>query len=224
MKFKHNADLMFPRLKQVNSSVGRVYLIESGAHTGDVYPSITRILGAKPKPALEAWEKRVGKAEAARVRQTATVQGAGVHKLAECYLGNELLPDATPNVKELWRSLHPWLDEHITTVFAQEQDIYSHKLKVAGRMDLLAEVDHELAVVDIKTSKSEKKEDWIADYFLQATFYAVALYETMRLLPNHIYLPIVSPYGLQVFHSTPAQHFAELRSRIAEFYLTYEAA
>jgi genome maintenance exonuclease 1 len=201
-----------------------VYLVEDGSDKGEVYPSITRILAAKPKPALEAWKKRVGKREAARVSQVATVQGGNVHKLSECYLGNEPLPDYSPNVKELWRSLYPWFDEHITAVIAQEQDVYSRKLKVGGRMDLLAEVDGDLAVVDIKTAKQEKREEWVQDYFLQETFYAVAVYEITGQLPKRLILPVVSPYGLQLFESTPMQHFAELRQRIAEFYLTYEAA
>lgn len=224
MAFSHDDSLKFPKLKQHNSSIGRVYSVEDGKHKGKVYPSITRVLSAKEKPALEAWKKRVGAKEAARITQVARVQGGNVHKLLECYLENEPLPEASPNVAELWGKVHPWFDAHITRVRAQEQDVFSHKLRVAGRMDLLADVDMDLAVVDLKTAKQEKLEAWVQDYFLQCTFYAVSVYELTGQLPKKIILPVVSPYGLQLFESTPAKHFAELQRRIDEFYLTYEAA
>src|ERR1035437_166794 len=98
MPFVHDSSLNFPSLKQHNLSVGRVYLVENGPQAGQVYPSITRILAAKPKPGLEAWKKRVGPKEAARVSARASAQGGNVHKLSECYLGNETLPQYGPNV------------------------------------------------------------------------------------------------------------------------------
>jgi len=224
MPFEHEARFEFARLKQCNSSIGRVYSVETGPCQGHVYPSITRVLAARPKPALEAWKKRVGAAEAARVSQTATVKGSNVHKLAECFLGNEELPHVGPHVLESWNHLRVWLAEHITKVYTQEQDVFSRKLKVAGRMDLLADHDGVLSVVDVKTAKSQKREEWVEDYYLQATFYALAVYEQTGVLPGQIVIPIVSPAGMQVFHSKPAIWFPQLIERIDEFYDTYQAA
>ena len=224
MAFRHDDSLKFPTLKQHNSSIGRVYLVEDGSHKGNVYPSITRVLGSAPKPGLEAWKKRVGAKEAARISQRATIQGGNVHKLLECYLDNEPLPSMSTNVADLWNDVSPWLAEHVTCVFAQEQNVYSHKLRVAGRIDVLCEVDNAFAVLDLKTAAREKREEWVEDYFLQTTFYALGTYEVTGKLPGKLVLPVVSPYGLQIFESTPQKHFAELRRRIDEFYLTYEAA
>ena len=223
MPFIHDSSLTFPKLKQHNSSMGRVYLVEEGSYVGDVYPSITRTLAAKEKPGLAAWRKRVGNKEAARVSAVATAQGSNVHKLSECYLGNEELPEFGPNVKEMWRYLQPWLAENITKVYAQEQDVFSHTLKVAGRMDLLAEYRGENAVVDIKTSAREKLREYVQDYFLQTTFYALSVYELTGVKFKKLILPIVNPSGLQVFESTPGKHIDELVVRIEEFYETYEA-
>jgi genome maintenance exonuclease 1 len=222
----------FPTLKQHNLSIGRVYRVESGKDAGAVYPSITRILAARPKPALEAWKARLGRAEAAKQTARAGAQGANVHKLAECYLGNEELPSYGPNVTELWQHLHPWLHDNITAVIAQEQDVYSNKLQVGGRMDLLAnvrvwdtirsDIRGELAVVDIKTAKQEKRLEWVRDYFLQGTFYACAVFELTGLRVKKIVLPITHPGGLQVVECKPTEYLDELRERIDEFYLTYE--
>ena len=222
MEFRRDDSLVFPKLKQHNSSIGRVYSVEDGKHKGQVYPSITRVLGSKEKPGLVAWRKRVGAKEAARISQRATIQGGNVHKLLECYLDNEPLPDRSPNVVELWNGVRPWLDEHVTRVYAQEQNVYSHKLRVAGRIDVLCEVDNVFAVLDLKTAAKEKREEWVEDYFLQTTFYALGTYELTGKLPGKLVLPVISPYGLQLFESTPQKHFAELRRRIDEFYLTYE--
>lgn len=224
MAFRHDDSLIFPKLKQRNSSVGRVYLVEEGKHLGDVYPSITRILAAKEKPGLTAWRKRVGAKEAARVSQVATAQGGNVHRLSECYLGNEELPAFGPNVQEMWQHLQPWLAENVTKVYAQEQDVFSHTLEVAGRMDLLAEYRGENAVVDIKTAAREKLLEWVQDYFLQTTFYSLAVYELTGVRFKKLVLPIVNPSGMQVFESTPGKHIDELFSRINEFYETYDPA
>jgi len=55
--------------------------------------------------------------------------------------------------------------------------LYSKQLGVAGTTDCIAEFDGELAVIDFKTSKKPKPRDWIENYFVQAMFYGMALYE-----------------------------------------------
>lgn len=220
--FIHDESFQFRQLKQCNLPSGRVYQVAEGPDAGAVYPSITRVLGKKEKPELEAWKKRVGPEEAALQSARATVQGQNLHKLGECYLLNQNLPRHMPHIAELWYHLRPWIDEHITKVYAQEQDIYSEKLGVAGRMDLLFEYAGSfLCVGDFKSSKQFKKEAWVKDYFLQGTFYSVAVYEQTGRLPKKIILPIVSPTGLQVFEATPSEHFEELLDRVSDFYANY---
>ena len=48
---------------------------------------------------------------------------------------------------------------------------------MAGTTDCIAEFDEELAVIDFKTSKKPKPRDWIENYFVQAMFYGMALFE-----------------------------------------------
>lgn len=220
--FLHDDSLKFPLLKQCNLKAGRCYRAEDGKYKGRILPSITRVLGKKPKPQLEAWKVRVGPAEAARISAVATVQGSNIHNLQECYLKNQPLPRFSPNVGELWQYLHRWLDKTITCVYAQEQDVASFVLGVAGRLDLLAGVQGDvLAVIDAKSAARPKQERWIKDYFVQGTFYALAVYEITGRVVKKVLFPIVSPQGLQVFETTPAQHYQELRIRINDFYTTY---
>jgi len=224
--FEH-APFGFPRLQQVNHRVGRVYQVLSGEHFRQKYPSITRVLGAKPKPELAAWKKRVGSAEAARVTTESTTRGTSLHILAESYINNEAdqvataLPTLTDDVRQFWNDLSPWIDAHVQRVHGQEQDVYSAHLNVAGRMDLLATVDGDLAVVDFKTSRRPKKRDYVLDYFLQGCFYSLCVFEHTGQKVKRIIFPIVSPEGLDIFETTPAVEFEGLRQRIADYYAHY---
>jgi len=213
--FRHDDSLTFPKLRQVNLAEGRVYQVFG---TEIAYPSITRVLGAKPKPQLEAWKKKVGHQKAQAEAQFAARKGTTLHKLAELYLDNQELPPVLPHVAELWMNLRPWLGHHVTCVYAQEQDICSHMLKVAGRLDLLADVDGELAVVDIKNAKRIKKREWVRSYFVQGTFYSLAVFEAVGRVVKKIVLPICSPEGFQVEVAKPAEFFNELRADIDYYY------
>lgn len=223
MTFLHESLESLPQLRQVATSLGRVYEVKTGRDAGAVYPSITRILGSKPKPGLDAWRQRVGVKEAAKITARAGIRGSSVHKLAECYLGNLDLPDYTPAIAELWSPLRDWFSENIVSVSAQEVDLYSNRLKVAGRCDLIARTREGLCIIDIKTSTKPKINEYVQDYFHQVTFYSCALYEMLGVKVKKLILPIVNPEtGLQVFVSQPMQHFAGLKSAIDDFYASYE--
>lgn len=218
MTFHHHAPLNLPILEQRNLASGRVYAVLG---RDIVYPSITRVLGATPKPQLEAWKQRVGHAEATRIASTAAGRGTKLHSLAEHYLNNR--PDETvaPHVMELWRHLRPWLDAHITGVYAQEVDLYSDHLGVAGRTDLVADVDGVPSIVDFKQSNRVKKLEHVeSSYALQGTFYACALFERTHLKCRQIVLPIANPNGLQIFTFRPRDYFGKLQEAIYRFYET----
>jgi hypothetical protein len=219
--FLHDDSISFPTLKQQNLPAGRVYRVESGEHKGTVYPSITRVLKAKPKPQLEAWKQRVGVAEAARISGNATKQGTSLHGALENYLDNKPLADMPLNVLERWTFLRPWLDQHVTRVFRQECDVFSNRLCVAGRFDALVEIDNILSIMDLKTASRPKKREWVEDYFIQGTFYAFAVYELTGRKVKQIVLPIVHPEGLQVVDAKPLEYMDPLISSINAFYQSY---
>lgn len=219
MSFTQDTSLTFPVVKQVNLTTGRVYHVPA---LDVVLPSITRVLGAKPKPGLIAWRQRVGRDEAARVSAAATRKGTALHGISEAYLRNQELPSIDLLTQELWQYLRPWLSTQVSRVYAQEQAVYSLRLGASGSFDLLADVDGVFSVVDFKSSARPKQPEWIEDYFIQGTFYACAVYELTGTAPKQLVFPIVNPTGLQVFISEPAKHFDALRERIEYFYDTLD--
>lgn len=143
------------------------------------YPSITTVLGNTQEPdkvkSLESWQKWLGKEKAEKVRDDAATRGQNTHKLLERALKGEDLklhefPDAHVRI---FNSLKFELQK-INTVFGQEVVLYSDLVQVAGRCDLVAEHEGELAIVDYKTSTRIKSKDQIGDYWLQAAFYCLA--------------------------------------------------
>lgn len=106
-----------------------------------------------------------------------------MHLLCEEYLNNVgVLGESLDSTKEtedaiiLFESLRPELDK-INNILGQEKVLYSDRLKVAGRVDCIGEYNGVLSIIDFKTAKKPKKEEWIQNYFMQATFYALCVYE-----------------------------------------------
>ena len=82
-----------------------------------------------------------------------------------------------PNIKELFLQLKPHLDKSVGKIYSIEQPLYSDELQVAGRVDLIAEWDGKISIVDYKTSGKFKDESDIANYFMQCTAYAIMFEE-----------------------------------------------
>jgi ATP-dependent exoDNAse (exonuclease V) beta subunit len=150
---------------------------------GELYPSITSILGEFSKASIQAWRKRVGETEANKVSGKASRRGTRLHSVCESYIQNkdEFLTEELPHIVELFKTIEPYL-ERIDNVHAVELGLYSDHFGVAGRTDLIAEFDGKLSVIDYKTSNRTKKKEWCESYFAQCAFYAVA-YEELTKIP-----------------------------------------
>lgn len=172
--FRHEL-MEFHRLKQINSPTGRRY----ETPTGLSYPSVTTVLGAmKDMTGLNQWKNRVGHAEANKIMRRAGSQGTAMHDMCERYLLNQPINMGNNFVaNQQFEAIKGILDEHVTTVFGTEFPLYSHRLKTAGTCDFFCEWDGKKTVLDFKTSIKTKREEWITDYFVQATVYAMCLYE-----------------------------------------------
>jgi len=53
---------------------------------------------------------------------------------------------------------------------------------MAGRVDVIAEFDGVLSVIDFKTSSKTKKREYVLDYFAQCTAYSM-MYEELTGVP-----------------------------------------
>ena len=208
-----------PKLKQINLPEGRRYLIEG---TETKYPSITTVLGAtSDKSGLMAWRKRVGEEEANRVSAMATRRGTSMHKLCEQYLLNEEVEDDSLDGQMMYRSIRPYLD-NIDNVRALETPVYSHKLKVAGTVDCIAEYNGKLTIIDFKTANRPKKPEYIEGYFKQGSFYFWSYYEITGEMPDQILILIsVQDGSVQEFFLDKKdiiKYTEQLRENIDSYY------
>jgi hypothetical protein len=169
-------DLGYENMKDSTGSSGRTYITPEGKK----YPSITTVLGVRSKDAIMEWRRRVGNEEANRVSRHAAARGTALHTVAENYVNNDVdyFPSNTmPHVRALFKSVKPIIDTYVGRVVLQEKPLYSDHLGIAGRVDLVAEFNGKLSIVDFKTSKRRKTRDDIKNYFAQATAYSIMFEE-----------------------------------------------
>lgn len=187
MKFVHEL-VELPELTAVQTDRGRLYNTPSG----EAYPSITTVLGARPekKKIIAEWRARVGEQEANKVSAQASRRGTAIHTMMEKYIvGENPIADEMPTNITMFNSIRTMVDKHLTHVYAMEAPLYSNKLKVAGRCDLVGKWAGMDCIIDFKTSKRLKEEAHIDNYLLQATAYSLMFEElTARIIPGIVVL------------------------------------
>ena len=105
--------------------------------------------------------------------------------------------------------------EKIDNIRAQEVPLYSDALKMAGRVDCVADYDGTLSIIDFKTSKAEKKEEWIESYFAQATAYAIMWKEMTGETIEQVVILVTSMDGSsQEFIRKPIDYVPVLKNMI----------
>lgn len=208
--FRHvPLDVPMEELTTTNETFGRQYLSEDG----EKYPSITTVLSILNREAIAAWRKRVGKEKADGITRKAGSRGTTIHDTAEKYLNNKsdwhkgLMPTHLHNFLKVKKHL----DESVDDVIAQEIPLRSRKLKMAGRVDLVAKWDGKLSIIDFKTSLRPKKREWINSYLMQGSFYACAFYEMYGIpIRNVVIVIAVDHDDSQIFTTNPTKHIKEL--------------
>jgi len=182
-------------LKAETTDSGRLY----ATPTGEKYKSITTVLGNYNKQAIMEWRERVGAEEANKISTKAATRGTKVHKICEDYINNEIpelkMQMMMPDLKEMFFKIKPIIDEKLGDVYSQEQALYSHKLKIAGRVDLIGMWNGKLSVIDFKTSAKQKEESYIQNYFMQCTAYALMFSELTEMWIDDIVVLIATGEG-----------------------------
>jgi hypothetical protein len=192
--FEH-VTLDLPELPaEIVEGIGRLYTTPEGNR----YPSVTTVIGkASDKSWLDDWKARVGEEEVRKVSAQAARRGTAVHELAENYLNND--PRYTkghmPANIATFGQIRPLLEKHVGKIYGLEVPLYSDKLRVAGRVDCLAEYNGILSIIDFKTSKREKKREDISGYFTQGAFYSYMTFERTGLLPKQIVIMMMVDDG-----------------------------
>lgn len=153
---------------------GRFYVTPEGNR----YMSVTTFLGKFGDNSwVSDWIANVGEERAKEISTAATTRGNKIHAAAEQYLlNNPKFLSYAEDELTLFKRFQPLLN-HIDNVVCLEHPLYSDMLKIAGRVDCIAEWKGELAIIDFKTSSKSKTAEDIPNYFLQTTMYALMLQE-----------------------------------------------
>lgn len=195
---------------------GRTY----ASPTGKKYPSVTTVLSILSKSDILAWRKRVGEEEANRISRRASSRGEEIHKMAERYLKNEKLAvkDYLPHLWHTFGTIKPILEKRVNNIVLQEVPLYSDHLQIAGRVDLVAEFDGVLSIVDIKTSKRVKEKEDIHSYFMQEAAYAIMFEERTKIpITNIVTIMAIDENEPRVFKEHRDNWVKPLQETIKEY-------
>lgn len=205
-------DYRIPECEQINSDSGRKYKTPDG----NVYPSVTTVLGTVNVPYLLEWKMKVGEANAKKISEAAAARGTRVHSWCEGHLKGiqHIVPYTRMDEFKMFQNMIPELDK-FEEVHALEQRLWSDKLRVAGTVDCIAKIDGKMYIVDFKTSTGMKTRYDIDSYFMQVAAYSVAWYErTGMLISNSRVIITTQDDGVFVFDEPVKEwvgKFAELR-------------
>jgi genome maintenance exonuclease 1 len=176
------------------------------------YPSVTTVTGHRTKDKIMKWRKRVGEKEANKISGRASSRGNKFHSMVECYLKNETVKfdEKNPLASFMFKTAKDTLN-NINNIHLLESPLYSDHLRIAGRVDCIAEYEGKLSVIDFKTSTKPKKESWIENYFVQETAYAVMYYERCGVKVDSIVTIISTEEGsMQIIQKTDLDYYYQL--------------
>ena len=203
-------------MESVTTDSGRKYKTPEGLN----YPSITTVLSILSRDSIAKWRKRVGEAEANKISTRASGRGTRVHEIIEKYINNQedYRNGYTPDIIQSFIDIRHILDNRIGTVYAMEAPLYSDHLGVAGRVDCVAEFDGKLSIIDFKTSMKPKRIEWIKNYFMQESAYAI-MWEERTGMPIVQLVTIISVDNSepQVFIEHRDNWVRPLRETIAQY-------
>ncbi len=171
---------------------------------GKLYPSITTVLSTRNKKGLFEWRKKVGDEIANYIARTSANRGTAVHHMCEDYLNNFPVdwPDKWKEHEKkflpycLFKQLKKSVLEKIDNIRSQECALFSHKYRVAGRVDCIAEYDGELSIIDFKTSTKERTDEYNENYYIQAAAYAEMFEEQTGTPIEQIVILVVTEDGV----------------------------
>ena len=189
--------------------------------TGEIYPSITTILHETmangKKESLQNWKEQEIAAD--YITQEAATIGTETHKLIENHI-NEVRQ--TDNVRLLsvahFNNLIPFLQK-INNVHGTELRLYSNAMKLAGTSDCIASYEGELSIIDYKTKRSNQKEEWMTDHFIQGTAYAQMFKELTGIEAKQVVILVSSEKNSRMEFVKNTEDYKDLLTqRLNQYY------
>jgi len=212
--FEH-INLDIPDIKTQNIDGKRYYVTSEDTK----YPSITTVLSVLSRQGIMEWRRRVGAEVANAISTKAARRGTNVHKMCEDLINNKLnIKEFLPVDVEMFKTIESIIIEKIDKIHAQESALYSDYLGVAGRVDVIAEWEGRLSVIDFKTSSKPKKKEWISSYFQQTSAYAVMFEERTGIPVDQLVVLIaVDQNEPQIFVEKRDNHIQDCINTISMF-------
>ena len=176
--FVYNPKFDYKPLSRVTEDGKRLYATPDGKKL----PSVTTVLDkTKPeekKAALNEWRRRVGAENAQKITTEAANRGTRMHTYLEDYIKQGQLKERGSNPFG-WAS-HAMAQTviedglvNVTEIWGVEVPLYFPGL-YAGTTDGCGLHLNEESILDYKQTNKPKKAEWIEDYYLQLTAYALA--------------------------------------------------
>jgi genome maintenance exonuclease 1 len=166
---------------------------------GNRYPSITTVIGsnAKKQAGLAKWRAKIGKDKAQAKSTNSATRGTRYHKLVEDYINNQLDKTKYHDMPLPWFMFNKSQKvlDRINNIYLQEAALYSDVLKLAGRVDCIAEFDGVLSIIDFKTSAEKKPEKYLMDYYVQECGYACMLQELYGITVQQLVTIVATEEG-----------------------------
>ena len=172
---KRNNSYRYPKTQREKIEGKRHYVFDK-----EKLPSVTTILSAtesdEKRESLAAWRSRVGEDNATRIVDESAARGTAMHKILEKYILGEGYVDLTDIGLEAKNMAVRVMEQglcNVTEYYGTECTLYYPGL-YAGQTDLVAMHKGDIAIIDFKQTNKPKRREWIDDYFMQLSAYAMA--------------------------------------------------
>ena len=164
----------YKELKRESVDGKRLYACPDGNHVA----SVTTILSkTKDMTHLNAWRKRVGEKKAQEIVTEAAGVGTRMHKYLEDYIEFGEWPTAGSNPYA--QQAHMMATKVRDNAMVDVDEIWGSEVPLyvpgiyAGTTDLVGKYKGQPCIMDFKQTNKPKKLEWVEDYFLQLTAYAL---------------------------------------------------
>ena len=159
-------------LKREDGDV-RLYLTPEG----ESLPSVTSVLSkTKDRSFLKKWRERVGEKKAEEIIRDSSQIGTALHLYIEHYTNKHPYKDITKigiQAEKMAKKIIEEAFSDITEVWGSEVHLY-YPGKYAGTTDMIGLYKGRPTIIDFKQTNRPKKREWIQDYLMQLSAYAMA--------------------------------------------------
>jgi hypothetical protein len=173
-----NEKFVYTKIDRATTEGKRLYSLPDGSKVPSVTTILDKTKSQEKIDALNNWKKRVGEAKAQEIVTEAAGRGTRMHKFLEDYVkqGSISEPGTNPYSKQSHIMANHVIEhglKNVNEVWGVEVPLYYPGL-YAGTTDGCGLHLNEQSILDYKQTNKPKKEEWIEDYYLQLTAYALA--------------------------------------------------